>query len=119
MVKRDDYNYQESRRKTAVLEHEISLLKLMCVKLNGELRALKLENLRTHARFKKLLTKLELEDVKEEDYRPQAPAKKQVGPKQPQAPQQTVHIVGGSRRKQPQPSPLYDNGEIEIKLNRS
>lgn len=119
MVKRDDYNYQESRRKMAVLEHEVSVLKLMCVALNKESRALRLENARTQARFKKLLTEAGLDDVKEEEYRPQAqqqPKKQQPLPQKQQ--QQTVHIVGGGGRKKQQQQ-MYDGGEIEIKLNRS
>jgi hypothetical protein len=41
MVKRDDYNYQETRQRIAGVENENKLLKMMCISLNRDFRAMK------------------------------------------------------------------------------
>jgi hypothetical protein len=41
MVKRDDYNYQETRQRIANVENENKLLKMMCISLNRDFRSMR------------------------------------------------------------------------------
>jgi hypothetical protein len=69
MVKRDDYNYQETRQRIAGVENENKLLKMMCISLNRDFRAMKntIVKMNANMNLKKDLKKEEKVNVVEEN----------------------------------------------------